>query len=176
MIFYFIRHGETDFNKQHRIQGVTVDEPLNEEGVKQMVDSIPDLPKDFDIIFSSSLKRVATSSQIVADALKKKIIFDDSLREQDFGSLAGKMWSEIPNGDTLRIHNKNQTYDYRQYGGESVIDVEKRIHTFIHQAKTLEYEKVLVVTSKGIIRLMYKMFQNKSDVDVPNGSVHTFEV
>jgi len=176
MILYFVRHGQTDFNKTHRLQGVEFDEPLNAEGEKEMNDLLPNLPTGFEVIFASPLKRVQMSAQIIADYSHKPIITKKELSERDFGSLAGKTTDEIPNGYELREIDRQLKYDYRPFGGESVEDVAVRLKQFIEYAKGSGYQSALVVSSIGILRLAYKVFLNQIVTEIENASVHAFEI
>ena len=73
-MIYFVRHGQTDWNKLGRIQGHS-DTELNEEGknqaqiVKEKLNGIK-----FDKVFSSPLKRAKETAQIICN---QEIIFDD---------------------------------------------------------------------------------------------------
>jgi broad specificity phosphatase PhoE len=176
MILYFVRHGQTDFNISHRLQGVAIDEPLNEIGIKEMNDILSQLPKDFEVIYSSPLKRVFMSAEIISESSGKLIITNKEISERDFGSLAGKTWDEIPNGRELQAIDKQHKYDYRPYGGESVEDVEKRLNKFLEDVKTSGYNSALIVSSIGIIRLVYKILKGEHVTEVKNASVHTFEI
>ncbi len=176
MILYFVRHGQTDLNKTHRLQGTAFDEPLNSEGKKEMNDSLSKLPTDFEVIFSSPLKRVQMSAQIIADHFHKPIITKEEISERDFGSLAGKTWDDIPKGMELQEADREQKYDYHQFGGESVEDVAARLNKFIEYAKTSGYKSALAVSSVGILRLAYKILLGQSVVKIENASVHKFEI
>lgn len=176
MILYFVRHGQTDFNKTHRLQGVAFDEPLNAEGEREVQDLLPNLPANFEVIFASPLKRVQMSAQIIADYSHKLIITKSEVSERDFGSLAGKTWDDIPEGRELQKIDQQQKYDYRPYGGESVEDVTARLKHFIEFAKSSKYQSGLVVSSIGILRLAYKVLLNENVVEIKNASVHRFEI
>lgn len=176
MILHFVRHGQTDFNISHRLQGVAIDEPLNETGIKEMNDILPTLPSDFEVIFSSPLKRVLMSADIIAQHSGKPIVVRSEISERDFGSLAGKTWDEIPEGRKLQAIDKEAKYDYRPYGGEAVEDVEKRLNTFFAEAKASGYSSALVVSSIGIIRLVYKLLKGEHITEIKNASINTFEV
>jgi len=176
MILYFIRHGQTDFNITHRLQGISIDEPLNETGLQEMKDLLPNLPSDFEVVYSSPLKRVQMSADIISKSMGKAIVLKSEISERDFGSLAGKTWDEIPNGRQLQAIDKEHKYDYRSYGGESVDDVEKRLKKFFEDAKASGYKSALVVSSIGIIRLVYKLLKGEHVTEVKNASVHTFEI
>ena len=62
MIFYLIRHGQTDWNIQKRMQG-HADIPMNETGIQQINDLAEKIVKEgirFDRLIASPLKRGAT--------------------------------------------------------------------------------------------------------------------
>jgi broad specificity phosphatase PhoE len=176
MILYFVRHGETELNVNHILQGSAIDEPLDSEGIKEIQALLPNLPKDFAIIYSSPHKRVLQSAEIIKDYSGKEIEVRTELEERNFGSLTGKKWDEIPDGQELRTKDQNQEYDYRPYGGESVEDVTARLESFLQLAKKSELEAALAVSSIGIIRLLYKILLNERVVEVENGSIHRFEI
>jgi len=176
MIIYFVRHGQTDLNVHHILQGNTVDEPLNDEGVKEMEVLLPTLPKDFEIIYSSPHKRVLQSAEIIKEYSGKEINIRKELEERDFGSLDGKTWDAIPEGQELVVKDINQQYDYRPYGGESVGDVTLRLQKFLQIAKNSEHRAALAVSSVGIVRLLYKILLNEKVVKIKNGSIHRFEI
>ncbi len=176
MILYFVRHGQTDFNKEHILQGKIFDEPLNENGIKQVTELLSHLPQDFEVIFSSPLKRVLMSAEIIERHSHKPIIIKEEISERDFGSLAGKRWNEIPNGHELREADIHQHYDYRPYGGESIEDVSNRVKRFLDECKHANYKVALVVSSIGILRLVYKLLKNTDVTEVENATIHTFEI
>ena len=64
---YFIRHGETDWNKEFRTQGRMNDNELNEDGFNQSVKVGEYLSKHkFDLIISSGLKRSHQTAEIIS--------------------------------------------------------------------------------------------------------------
>lgn len=88
MELYIIRHGETDWNKKHILQGQS-DVPLNENGRNLAVltgKAISDI--HFDIIYASPLIRAYETAQLMTG--KDNIITDDRLKEVCFGVAEGK--------------------------------------------------------------------------------------
>ena len=86
-MIYFVRHGQTDWNKELKIQGQQ-DVELNEEGMaeaKKLSEKLSGVR--FDVAFSSPLKRALKTAEAVYDG---KIISDGRLAERGFGSLEGK--------------------------------------------------------------------------------------
>ncbi|KAJ3834690.1 histidine phosphatase superfamily [Lentinula raphanica] len=95
---YILRHGETDENRAHIIQGQR-DTLLNEAGRRQAAlakDVFKDV--DLDIVFSSDLKRATETAEIIMNGHpnrdKIKLIKEKRLRERCLGKLEGKHLSE----------------------------------------------------------------------------------
>ena len=100
MELYLIRHGETDWNRQNRLQG-NIDVPLNAEGLRMAEVAAERLSSvHFNKIFSSPLSRAFTTAEIIcknqADLIKK----DDRLREISFGSGEGNYYSDWIKSDS----------------------------------------------------------------------------
>ncbi|MFD0677064.1 MULTISPECIES: histidine phosphatase family protein [unclassified Paenibacillus] len=89
MIIGFVRHGETDWNKEGRSQGHR-DIELNEEGQAQAHAVAKRLSAEqWDILISSDLLRAQETAQIISQLLKKPVQLDKRLRERSFGQLEG---------------------------------------------------------------------------------------
>lgn len=183
MELYFVRHGETEFNKQHRAMGQRIDGELDEKGFQQAHEVIPKLPKDFTLIYSSPLKRAATTAKIIADYFNKDIRINQNLRERDFGTLSGKTWEdmETETGKPIIQLDDDLQYDYTPYGGESVAQVKARLEDFLNEVRTIHAnDKIVVVTHFGIISLMNSIYPHKKHAHeshtLPNTSIHKFEI
>jgi broad specificity phosphatase PhoE len=179
MILYFVRHGETEFNKHHQLMGQRIDAPLDDKGLRQAHEVVAKLPKDFDVIYSSPLHRAAQTARIIADYFNKNIEIRDELKERDFGSLSGKTWTEIDQetGRSLSAADERLTYDYQEYGGESAEQVKTRLQTFLAGVKDKHGDGVVVVvTHFGIISLMNQLYPHKERHVLSNTSVHKFEI
>ena len=85
MELYIIRHGETDWNKQKRLQGQS-DTILNDYGIK-LAELTAEALKDvhFDYIFSSPLKRAFQTAEILRRDRNIDIVTDDRIKEIGFG-------------------------------------------------------------------------------------------
>lgn len=88
-MFYIMRHGKTDWNERHRLQGST-DIPLNEEG-RQMARDARTEYKDlsFDVCYCSPLLRARQTAEIFLEKTNTPIIFDNRLKEMSFGDFEG---------------------------------------------------------------------------------------
>jgi broad specificity phosphatase PhoE len=84
--FFFLRHGQTDWNAQGRIQGHT-DMPLNETGMAQARAAAGRLAgHGIDCIVSSPLARAHKTAGFVAERLRLPVQLDGDLKERSFGA------------------------------------------------------------------------------------------
>ena len=118
---YIARHGETEYNRQGKMQGRGIDIPLNHTGrlqARAISEALQD--KSLDYIFSSSLMRSVETAEIIAWTLRMKYRSYPELDEMDFGRFEGKPSKEIEK-DLDRVHQtwKNGDTDYVIEGGES---------------------------------------------------------
>lgn len=88
-MLYIMRHGKTDWNERHKLQGRT-DIPLNEEGRKMAEEARKEYQNvKFDICYCSPLIRARETAEIVLQNRNVPIIFDDRLKEMGFGIYEG---------------------------------------------------------------------------------------
>ena len=93
--FYFVRHGETDWNRDGRYQG-TADTPLNETGVAQARAAAVVLAGcPIHRIVTSPMIRALKTAAIIAEAIGRPIHIERGLRERDFGSFDGLVIREV---------------------------------------------------------------------------------
>ena len=155
-MIYIIRHGQTDWNIEHRTQGHT-DIALNKNGIEQ-AELITQKIVNFKIdnIISSDLKRAYMTAQIINKNFNKIIETDKRLREFCFGTLEGitrdKITQEIWND-----FNKNP----KQFNAETKEEIFNRIKSFINDIKSNNINKnTLVVTHGGPIRMIKYYLDN----------------
>ena len=168
MRIYVIRHGETQGNKDHIMQGV-IDIPLNDFGV-MLAQITGDNMKDikFDACYSSSLDRAYKTAKTILDRSGNSnvdIQIDDRIKEIDLGDFEGKCFSpsnlEVPLIKIL-LFKKNPFISGRFKNGESVYDVCKRTQQFLNELKTKNYENVLVSTHGCAMRAMLnRLYPNR---------------
>ena len=115
MKLVIVRHGETEWNVQHKVMG-QLDSPLTLKGVQQ-AKAIADrlLRLNFTSLYSSDLGRAVQTANIIAEICAKKIIFDPELREWNMGIFQGLNVAEM--------HEKfpQERQDYEQIGDEYII-------------------------------------------------------
>lgn len=140
MKIYLTRHGETDWNKQMLIQGIT-DNPLNCKGLEQaseiklFFDSI-----NIDLTISSSLQRAITTATIATN--QEPDIIDDLFIERDFGDLEGqnvKCFYEHP--------NRNQVPNF-----ETDIEIVNRVHSGLTHYANQDFEKIAIFAHSHVLK------------------------
>jgi uncharacterized phosphatase len=89
MYIYLIRHGQTEWNKQSRIQG-REDIPLSEEGILQAQECAAALMRcSIGAVYASPLMRAVSTAQALGSAFGVPVKIDERLIERDFGSASG---------------------------------------------------------------------------------------
>ena len=137
MKIYLFRHGETDWNKAHKVQGHS-DIPLNENGIRQaeaVAEKIADIP--FDAVFASPLVRARKTAEVLVSAMKRKlpITYDRRLIEIGFGVEEGDDLDHIMAHEDDPLHSfivAPHLYVPPE-GGESIDDVWNRFHSFFDE-------------------------------------------
>ncbi|GHU77695.1 phosphoglycerate mutase [Spirochaetia bacterium] len=115
-----VRHGETDWNKQGRLQG-REDIPLNADGVKQVEASAVYLRQfKWDALVSSPLARAKKSTEIIAAEAGIAAIYEDAgFVERDMGEVSGLTMEErrakYPDGKFNGMEDLEQLRD-RSFG------------------------------------------------------------
>lgn len=157
--FYFLRHGETDWNVQKRLQGAT-DTPLNDNGRQQAQRAAAILQKyPIDHIVASPLVRAFDTARIVADALAVPLETDARIAEKNYGMLEGMTLDEI---HAWRDKNKDkfgaiepETGYAAPPGGEIYADVRARIvDGFTHWLEMRREKSILFVSHGGVYRVL----------------------
>ena len=153
-MIYIIRHGQTDWNIEHRTQGHT-DIALNINGIKLaelMAQKIANLK--IDTIISSDLKRAYMTAQIINKKFNKNIETDKRLREFSFGTLEGITREKIT-PEIWDDFNKNP----KKFNAEKREEIFNRIKSFINDIKSND-KNILVVTHGGPIRMIKYYLEN----------------
>ena len=90
-----VRHGETDWNVERRVQGHT-DRPLNATGEEQARTLADELRGErLDAVYASNLSRARETARAIADPLGLTVEELPALREKHFGTWEGMLDTEI---------------------------------------------------------------------------------
>lgn len=104
------------------------------------------LPSDFEQVFSSPLSRCRQ----LAETFSSDIIFDDRLKEMNFGDWELKAWNDIPTEEIQPWYNDFVTT--KAPNGDSFESLYLRCAHFFDELRTKNYKKVLIITHGGFIR------------------------
>jgi broad specificity phosphatase PhoE len=155
MNIYLLRHGQTNLNRDGKFQGAA-DKDLNEFGKKQAELLGKRIQKyHIDIIYSSDLKRVLETSEIINSYVNSEIIIKEEFREINMGAWDTLTMEEryTHNGDYAKEWHKHLA-DLPYPDGECGGDVCKRAMKVIEEIKKQQYENVAIVTSGGTIAIL----------------------
>lgn len=180
MNIYVLRHGTTQWNLEHRIQGAT-DIPLHEDGRREAMairEKIHTLP--IDVIYASSMKRAMETAQIIHEDAPVPLISEDRLREVSFGEWEGLSWKEVQRRYPDLMEQIPSTGYVDPPGGESFQQASERICSFI-QSLLSKKQDCLLVTHKAVIRFLVYCLTKKAPVqpgalDIPNLSILHFQI
>ena len=134
-----VRHGETDWNADGRLQGQT-DRPLSDFGRRQASRLADELAaEDFEAVYSSDLARARETAEIVGARVGLPVMFDPDLREKDWGT-----WEGLTAVERDRI----------EFAGESTEAHQERILRALQRISERHPgdRSVLVVTHGGSMR------------------------
>lgn len=180
MRIYLIRHGQTDWNAQGKIQGST-DIELNETGRWQAACLARGMERrPVGQIFSSRLKRALETAQIIGDSQGVKVETVEGLREVDFGEWEGLTWKEIeqkyPNEYKLWWENPA---GIAPPGGETREELHRRSADVVEWILAHARRDLAVVLHGGIMAYVVEYLMRNSRKDkaiiVENASITTLE-
>ncbi len=184
---YYIRHGETEWNAQGRLQGVR-DIPLNDLGRKQAVAAggiLAELFKrdgrsDVSLPFvASPLVRARSTMELVREALKlppSDYATDDRLREIGYGQWEGSTLDEVRQADPdLFAARERDKWTVPPPGGESYVSVQARISDWYGQRKTDTVAVAHGGTARALmVALGFATPEKAANLTIEQGAVYVF--
>lgn len=155
--FYLMRHGQTEWNVQRRVQGHT-DTPLTAEGLEQARERAQSLRGvHFDAVFSSDLLRAKRTAEIVIADHNLLVTTNKLLREQFFGSYEGAYVEEFRE-ELRRMIEVRKTLSLQENldldiggGAETHMQVTTRLITFLREASAAYPGKTVLIVSHGSV-------------------------
>ncbi len=159
-LLIMIRHGVTDWNREHRFQG-QIDIPLSLQGVQQAERLGASFRRDESIsaIYSSDLSRAFSTAEPIARARGLPIVKAVGLRERSFGKFEGMTLAEIQ-----RTHaDEYQRWRSRELdfaidgGGESLNVFFRRVReTMVCLAEMHTGQSIVLLTHGGVLDCAYR--------------------
>jgi broad specificity phosphatase PhoE len=186
-VLYFMRHGETDFNAAHRLQG-QYQTSLNATG-RQQAEICGDLLRDLferdrlqasDLSYvSSPLHRARETMEIVRRRLSldpQAYETDDRLMEISYGAWEGLTLPEVEAHEPGVLERRDrEKWDFAPPGGESYRDVGKRVAAWYASVK----HDTVVVAHGGVARVLMANFhilpeEEATHAEIAQGVVYVF--
>ena len=178
-----VRHGETAWNAEGRVQGQT-DVPLNAVGTAQAGAVGAALAGErFAAIYSSDLTRVRQTAEPAAQRLGLAVRCDAALRERHYGMFETHTYAEVRERfpeDYARFRKKELDYDFR--GGESLrLFNERALGCVRSLAVRHPGETILVFTHGGVLEMVYRHanalgLSAPREFGIPNAAINWVEV
>ena len=183
MKVYVVRHGQTDWNLEGKMQGKT-DIELNQEGIEQAkIISEKINEYNIDLIVSSPLKRTSKTAEIINEKLKCDIILNKGLEERCFGIFEGKVRKDIQD-EIINSHVIDNYYINKDYGEvEPIQELCGRVWGLLDELKNDYNDKnILLVTHSGTSRAINAYFEGINNdgmikkVEIDNCGIKEYEV
>lgn len=153
--FYFIRHGETDWNSKNIIMG-SQDIPLNSKGIQQAHHASDFLlNQNITLVVSSPRSRARQTADIIAEKIKAPILIEDGISERNWGNLEGKSFNP---GDFIFDEH------CQSHGVEFFSDHCKRVKIAIEKYLIMNDRTTLFVSHGGsFVGLLHSLGIEKTD-------------
>ncbi len=161
-----VRHGETDWNVEARIQG-QLDIGLNDKGRWQAQRAARALVEEaIDAVYSSDLARASATAQAIADHAPQplKVQTHIGLRERAFGKFEGQTYSAITEQwpEEARLWRIRDP-DFAPVGGESPVQVLARVARTVDEIASHHLgEQIVLVSHGGVLDMLYRLATQQS--------------
>lgn len=145
---YLIRHGQTEWNVEQRMQG-RLDSALTELGQQQAITHGGTLQGlgGVDHLFVSPAGRAQETAYLINSFLGAPMSFEEELLERDCGSWSGLTVDEIQQRFPTEWDARDaDPFDYRPPGGENLEDLVGRVQGFLDELFALPYETIGIIT------------------------------
>jgi probable phosphoglycerate mutase len=147
LTLHFVRHGETTYNAERRVQGQMHDVPLSALGVRQADEMAASLEGSAaSAIYASDLRRAMDTARPIAQRLGLSIMPEPALRERHFGTAQDRLYAEFDDETRARWWtDMHQRFD----GGESWADVYDRVAAFLDELRRASTARELILVAHG---------------------------
>ncbi len=177
MNVYLIRHGQTKWNVESRIQGFR-DIELDETGLRQsqaVVEKLKQVP--IDIVYSSPLLRARVLSEMISKQHQVVLHLDERWRELHAGDFEGWTWAEVEKhhlGVLKAIKQSNFTMPLPN--GESLTQLQQRAIEAFQEVLSQHHQNVVIVSHGGTIKallcaLLQVSLEQRDHFIIENGSI-----
>ena len=169
---YFARHGETVWNVENKICGMT-DSPLTEKGraqAAQLGEAVKSSGIVLDEILYSPLSRAADTALAVAAATGLPARVEPRLREQCFGRFEGTSPRNSPEFTAAKMQFADRYTD-----GESMLQLAQRIYNLLDELRADTDKTFLLVAHNGIARVVRSYFYDMTNEEYAAAGIKNCE-
>jgi probable phosphoglycerate mutase len=155
MLLILVRHVETTWNAERRLQGAK-EGGISKQGRKLALKLAAYFKQRCpEVCYASSAGRALYTARKIMEACRHtKLVIDERLRECDFGIMDGARIDELRGTELWEKRMKNK-YVFKHPGGESYQEQhEKRVKPFLKMLLATKYVSVLIVSHLGTNRLI----------------------
>ncbi len=155
-----IRHGETAWNVDTRIQG-HLDIPLNDTGLQQarwLAQALAERDA-VQAIYASDLARAHVTAQTIAQAMGLTVSLHPGLRERAFGDFQGRTFAEIEAElPQEALHWRQRSPEWTPPGaGESLLALRERVLATVEALASRHVgEQIVLVAHGGVMDVLYR--------------------
>ncbi|MDD6039059.1 MAG: histidine phosphatase family protein [bacterium] len=156
--FYYVRHGQTVWNVENKICGVT-DSELTQLGHQQAIETgekILQAGIHADEILYSPLIRAAETARHISEITGIPRRMEPRLVEQNFGK-----WESTPR-DGAQFKKAKESFVCRYEGGESMLQVAQRIYNLLDEIKA-DDKTYILVAHNGLARVINSYFHDMTN-------------
>ncbi len=175
-IFGLLRHGQTVWNKEKRIQG-SGDSPLTAEGRVSCrkwgrylaASSIP-----WQRIIVSPLQRARETAKLVNETLRIPITCDEGIREQDWGIWEGRTLEQIKNDSPGKLEELILLgWNFRPPGGESRKELLQRVLASLKRSGAQwPGEHLLIISHLGVVKSLLYYLEDRDYLPEEHPIIH----
>ena len=167
--FYFVRHGETNWNKENKIMGWK-DIELNDNGREEAEHAAYILKElEIDKIYSSDLKRASETAKIIAQVCELEFEKMDGLRERSLGKYEGKTKSIGDSKGLSFLSDLNNIKDAEPYK-----DFERRVINSVNKIISVGHMYPLIVSHGGVFQCLVNVLSSRKDLTCSNCEIFYF--
>ena len=180
--FFLVRHGETEWNVERRIQGWS-DSPLTSVGRAQAeVHGRLLATHGVDRVLASPLGRTKQTVAPIVRETKVAAEYDPRLREVCMGEWSGRTSQEIQSSYAEQWQARlDDPEGYRPPNGENRFDVKRRVAPLLEELNNAPHDQIVLVSHGITIRVLLELLLGNSDettrsLSVPNDLVYCVEL
>jgi len=153
-----IRHGETEWNREGRIQGYRADSPLTASGHVQARLLAERLARErFDALHSSDAGRTRQTAAPIGAATGLEVLYHAALRERSYGVFEGRTYQEVEREDPGAFQRfRSRDPYYVPPSGESAVQFRDRVVAALERIAEGAAGGVAVITHGGVLGMMYR--------------------